>query len=392
MIRSFVLLPILTLALYQAWSAPANYGQPALPPAGHQSPPPAGHQPPPSAGHPASSPFVRPDTLALPCLQKAQSLLDEVLNFMEKNYYRRDQVSWSDLAAGARERLRAATNCEDAYSSISWCFTQLKEPHSFIMDPDKAARYTGDESVPSGPSNLSELVGEIKGEWLQDSIAYLSIPWVSTTDSLICERIADSLQQEIARLDTRNISRWIIDLRRNSGGNCWPMLAGIGPLLGEGVYGYFVASGEKIPIAYYDGSAFQGKHVLCRVSNRGYKTRSSHNSIVVLTSRRTVSAGEILALAFKGRQQTCLIGEATAGLTTANATYSLSDKSMLVLTVCQEADRTGRICEGRIQPDKYVSADVTHPTADVTHPASGVTGPTPDDPVRAAALAWLQNQ
>jgi hypothetical protein len=32
-----------------------------------------------------------------------------------------------------------------------------------------------------------------------------------------------------------------------------------------------------------------------------------------------------------------------------------------------------------------VSADVTHPNADVT-------GPTPDDPVRDAALAWLQNQ
>jgi carboxyl-terminal processing protease len=371
MIKSFVLLPILTLALFQAFSAPGYYGRPA--PLSATRPVTLTTTP------PALPSFVRPDTLALPCVQKAEALLDEVLNFMEKNYYRRDQVSWSDLAAGARQRLKAATNCEDAYSSISWCFTQLREPHSFIMDPDKAARYNGDESAPSGPAtNLSELVGEIKGEWLQDSIAYLTIPWVSTTDSLICERIADSLQAEIARLDTRNISRWIIDLRRNSGGNCWPMLAGIGPLLGEGVYGYFVASGEKIPIAYYDGSAFQGRHVLCRVSNRGYKTRSSHNSIVVLTSRRTVSAGEILALAFKGRQQTCLIGEATAGLTTANATYSLSDKSMLVLTVCQEADRTGRICEGRIEPDKYVSANVT--------------GAAPDDPVRAAALAWLQNQ
>jgi carboxyl-terminal processing protease len=376
MIRFFVLLPILTLALSQTWSAPACHGRPA----------------PPSAGYPAPPSFVRPDTLALPCLQKAEALLDEVLSFMEKTYYKRDQVSWSDLTAGARERLRAATNCEDAYSSISWCFTQLREPHSFIMDPDKAARYNGDESAPAGPMNLSELVGEIKGEWLQDSIAYLTIPWVSTTDSLVCEHIADSLQAVIARLDTRNISRWIIDLRRNSGGNCWPMLAGIGPLLGEGVDGYFVAYGEKIPFAYYDGSAFQGRHVLCRVSNRGYKTRSSHNSIVVLTSRGTVSAGEILALAFKGRQQTYLIGEATAGLTTANATYSLSDKSMLVLTVCQEADRTGRICEGSIQPDKYVSADVTHPSGDVTHPTANVNGPTPDDPVRAAALAWLQNQ
>ena len=160
--------------------------------------------------------------------------------------------------------------------------------------------------------NFPISVGEIRGEWLQDSIAYLTVPWVSTTDSLVCERIADSLQSVIARLDSRGISRWIIDLRKNSGGNCWPMLTGIGPLLGDGIYGYFVSSGERIPITYHDGSAFQGRHILCRVSNKGYRTRKDRKSIVVLTGRRTVSAGEIVALAFKGRAQTCFIGEPTA--------------------------------------------------------------------------------
>jgi carboxyl-terminal processing protease len=325
-------------------------------------------------------PIGRTDTAELPCRQKAEKLLDETLGFMEKNYYRRAQVSWPVLAADAKARLREAASCEDAYACISWCFHQLNEPHSFIMPPAKAARYSGgtedlettDQPVPT----LSELVGEIKGEWLQDSIAYLTIPWVSTTDSLVCLRIADSLQSVIARLDSRNISRWIIDLRKNSGGNCWPMLAGIGPLLGDGVYGYFVSGDTRIPITYRDGSAFQGKHVLCRVSNRGYRTQSDRKSIVVLTSRKTVSAGEIVALAFKGRAQVCLIGEPTAGLTTANATYSLSDRSLLVLTVCREADHMGRICEGSIQPDKLVA---------VERPVSG-------DPVREAALAWLQGQ
>jgi C-terminal processing protease CtpA/Prc len=245
------------------------------------------------------------------------------------------------------------------------------------MSPATAARYTGEEDVPPpGPTNLSDLVGEIKGEWLEDSIAYLTVPWISTTDSLICEQIADSLQSVIARLDSRNISHWIIDLRQNSGGNCWPMLAGIGPLLGDGIYGYFVGGDERVPIAYYDGSAFQGRHIRCQVSeDHGYRIRSVHKSIVVLTGRRTISAGEIVALAFKGRQQTWLIGQPTAGLTTANATYSLSDRSMLVLTVCQEADRTGRICEGSIQPDQLVSANI-------------VSG----DPACTAALAWLQSQ
>jgi C-terminal processing protease CtpA/Prc len=144
-------------------------------------------------------------------------------------------------------------------------------------------------------------------------------------------------------------------------------------LLGEGVHGYFVASGERIPIAYHDGSALQGRHVRCQVSTRGYRTHSDHPYIVVLTGHRTVSAGEIVALAFKGREGACLIGEPTAGFTTANATYSLSDRSMLVLTVCQEADRNGRICEGSIQPDKLIAAN----------------GPAADDPARAAAIDWL---
>jgi carboxyl-terminal processing protease len=316
------------------------------------------------------------DSLPLPCRQKAGQLLDETLGFMEKMYYRKDMVDWKALGAQARQQLQNSGNCDDAYASISWCFQQLGERHSFIMSPEKAARYSGDDEPPVNAS-LTELVGEIKGEWLEDSIAYLTVPWVQTTDSMICQRIADSLQATIARLDTRKISRWIIDLRRNSGGNCWPMLAGIGPLMGDGICGYFVSNDERVPISYLDGSALQGRHIRCRVSeDHGYHLRSANKSIVVLTGNRTVSAGEIVALAFKGREQTCLIGQPTAGLTTANATYSLSDRSMLVLTVCQEAGYTGRVCDGRIQPDKYF------PPATSSDPET--------DPTRSAALAWLQ--
>jgi len=321
------------------------------------------------------SPY-RSDTLTLPCMAKAEKLLDEALIFMHRNYYRKDEVSWPDLEAKAKQQLRAANNCEDAYASITWCFKQLNDRHSFVMPPAKAARYSGDDELAPEPP-LSDLVGEIRGEWVQDSIAYLTVPWVSSTDSLVCERVADSLQSVIARLDGRGISRWIIDLRRNSGGNFWPMLTGIGPLLGDGICGYFVSSNEKIPIAYHDGSAFQGRHILCRVSSKGYHTQKERKSIVVLTGRRTVSAGEIVALAFKGRAQTWLIGEPTAGLTTANATYSLSDKSLLVLSVCQEADYNGHICEGSVQPDKFIETSVV------------ATG---DDAVKQAAVSWLMRQ
>jgi C-terminal processing protease CtpA/Prc len=296
---------------------------------------------------------------------------------MKKYYYRKDGVPWDKITGEAQAKLKASNNCDDVYDIISWCFKQMDEQHSFIMPPKRAGQYNNDPSLGPLPP-LSELVGEIRGECLSDSIGYLTVPWVSTTDSFICMRIADSLQDLIARLDNKGVTRWIIDLRKNSGGNCWPMLAGIGPLLGDGVCGYFVNGGERIPITYRNGAALQGRHVLCRVSKEGYRMQHERKSIVVLTGRRTVSAGEIVALAFKGREEAYLLGEPTAGLTTANATYSLSDHSMLVLTVCREADATGKICEGSILPDKIIS-----PVA---------MGPAEDDPVKNAAIDWLQTR
>jgi len=66
------------------------------------------------------------------------------------------------------------------------------------------------------------------------------------------------------------------------------------------------------------------------------------------------------------------MGASPFPLTTANATYTLSDRSMLVLSVCQEADHTGRICEGSIQPDMVVDA-----------------GTQTQDLARTAAVQWL---
>lgn len=323
-------------------------------------------------------PHAQQDTAALPiCLQKANHLLDEAFNFMQKNYYRKNMVNWDTLLTSAKRKLNNSGNCNDTYDVISWCFKELNEPHSFIMPPSKAAIYNNDTASLQQKPSIKELVGDIKGELLEHGIAYITVPWVSTTDSAICTLIADSLQQLISVMDTEGTNGWIIDLRKNTGGNCWPMLAGVGPLLGDGVCGYFVSAREKISISYKDGAASQGKYVRCRVSNNGYKMKVGKKPIIVLTGHRTVSSGEIIALAFKGKEQVYLYGEPTAGYTTANATYTLSDNSMLVLTVCMEADRNGKICEGRIIPDETITTE---------------SSPGRKDPAKAAAITWLLAQ
>ena len=316
------------------------------------------------------------DTSKLSCLTNASHQLNEALLLMQQHYYKKDNVQWDSLVQAARARLTVSSSCEEAYQTLDWCFRQLSEAHSFLMPAQKAAVYNNSPGLQQ--PNLRQLVGEIKGELMTDKgIAYLTVPWVGTTDPAVCTYIADSLQHLIASLDAQGVSKWIIDLRQNSGGNCWPMLAGIGPLLGNGTCGYFVSGAEKVPIGYTDGAAMQGRNVRCRVSFPAYKIKNSNSLVAVLTGPHTSSSGEIIALAFKGKAQATLYGEPTAGFTTANTTYTLSDKSMLVLTVCQEADRFGRLVEGKIFPDEMITPD-NHNSL--------------DDAVKSAAIMWLHIQ
>jgi len=309
------------------------------------------------------------------CMQNASKLLDEAFVLMQKNYYRRDDIDWSTLKESARLKLQSRGYCNDAYETINWCFAQMREKHSFIMPTLKAAEYNNDVRQLGITQPLHKLMGTIHGEWLGDSTAYISIPWVSTTDEQICGLIADSLQQLIELLDSRPVNKWIVDLRQNSGGNCWPMIAGAGPLIGEGICGYFIRNEERVAISYKNGMAMQGRQVRCKTSRSSYQLKTKNNTIVILTSNNTSSSGEIVALSFKGKEQVHFWGEATAGFTTANATYTLSDQSMLVLTVCHEADRNGKVYTGRLIPDFPMASDMRN-----------------GDAIKDAALSWLKNK
>ena len=47
-----------------------------------------------------------------------------------------------------------------------------------------------------------------------------------------------------------DLLRWIVDLRGNYGGNIWPMIAGVGPVLGEGIIGWIVYNDSEYEREY----------------------------------------------------------------------------------------------------------------------------------------------
>jgi hypothetical protein len=79
-------------------------------------------------------------------------------------------------------------------------------------------------------------------------VGYLLVPSFGGEESFNPEKaagFAKQLNDHVRRLDEMGASGWIVDLRFNSGGDMWPMLAGVGPLLNGNRVGAFVREGEE---------------------------------------------------------------------------------------------------------------------------------------------------
>jgi C-terminal processing protease CtpA/Prc len=199
---------------------------------------------------------------------------------------------------------------------------------------------------------------------LDDGLGYIEIPGLAGEGGTFG---ADSVAA-ILRADTPAKCGWVVDLRRNVGGNMWPMLDAVRPVLDEGTPGYFVSGGRREAWSFASSA-----------NRPAYALKHRNPPVAVLTSRLTVSSGEALMIAFRGRPLTRSFGEATGGLPTANRSIPLADGALMVLTVASEADRTGRSYDGPIEPDERVAIDWTRMGTD-------------DDPVIAAAAKWLRAQ
>src|SRR5690606_38664938 len=98
--------------------------------------------------------------------------------------------------------------------------------------------------------------------------------------------------------------------------------------------------------------------------------------IALLIGPQTASAGEVVALAFRGTGTTRRFGADTAGATTGTRTFVLPDGAELVLAVVTIGDREGRSETGPLRPDEPVGP--------------GVRGaPLGEQPAVRAALDWL---
>lgn len=273
--------------------------------------------------------------------------LHEVLDVMEANALYRRSIDWTVLKNNAHSKIDDAKTIEGVFSAIEFALKSLGDNHSTF--------YAKNSVVISGNANgpCQGTSGEVA------PIANIGYVKISPTVSDITQhsQYATGIQQKIKSQDNANIKGWIVDLRGNTGGFMAPMLAGVGPLIGNGTAGYFIDADDKeFSYSYGDGfTTFAG--ATTAYVTTPYRITNTNAKIAVLIDQRTASSGEGIAIALLGFPNTKSFGVATCGQSTSVGGYNLSDGATLALANAYIADRNKKKNGGSVIPDVTVVAD-----------------------------------
>jgi len=190
-----------------------------------------------------------------------RAYVEEALNYMQDNALNKQSIDWQAVREQTLARAKDAKTTWDTYPAIAYAITQLGEKHTWFELPDNLPaerRQTLEAEIkrilarpdPLKPSPFM-LSKELKGHLIHGShgdFAYVIVPmcigrfaaWEKNGSDF--QQFADKLHGLVLELQARKPVGWIIDLRGNGGGNMWPMLAGIGVVLGEADLGAFVSA------------------------------------------------------------------------------------------------------------------------------------------------------
>jgi carboxyl-terminal processing protease len=341
----------------------------------------------------------------------AAAFLDNAIDVMRQHALHAQDVDWDALRTEAFKRAGGAFNPIDTYPAIYWALVQMRDPGSHIrlpagLYPDQIAlmQQAEREAMNGAPAGARAAVTTAPTPFVSrrlpeghivtvqgKNFGFIVLPRCSAKDDEGLQLYAEDVRRILTDLVGQNPKGWIVDLRGNTGGNMWPMLTGVGPILGDGTVGAFVATSGKMTWFYQDGKTGTRNPAGLETVSLALPDASAPLSptapVAVLVDSSTASSAEAITIAFHGRPDTRFFGTRTAGKSTAVQPFKLDDGAEIYLTTAIDADRTGKPFPDGFTPDQLVPSPGSMPQPNndqaVLAAQSWLAGKTPAAPVPA---------
>ncbi|HWV24937.1 MAG TPA: S41 family peptidase [Thermomicrobiales bacterium] len=309
----------------------------------------------------------------------ADAYLDAAIDFAQTHSLWRDRMDWALTRRTAHDLLSnqpVDQGMGRAHRSIQYVVSEIwrvgGDGHNWF-----GANMSGNaEASRSAPLPLPT------GELLSKSVGYLAVPGFGG-DSDQALQFVTAGRDLIKGAAAGGACGWIVDLRDDIGGNMYPMVGGVAPLLPAGaIMGFHAVNGAEVMVTY-DGKG--GFEVADQLMDPAYSpavpvsTRLDRYPVAVLIGPKTASAGEATALAFAGRDRTRFFGATTARFATAPVFLHLFDGAMLKLSAAWMVGPHGAIYPNAIAPDVPIAS-------------GAVNQASSNDTVVQAAREWLYQQ
>ncbi len=341
--------------------------------------PPSAPPPPASVSAPAPAPVPAPEPFPT----------DALLAAIRSQSAFRGTIAWAEIEPEARASIARATTDQERARAIVKIFATMEDVHSVLTY--RGSPYSHYEGLdPAAYAKIRPLLerqqaqtGKVESRLLDGGIGYVLVPAMPATTAAEVDRFARELQSKVAAIAAQKPSGWIVDLRLNGGGNLYPMLLGLGALLGEGVAGGTADANGVIVQQWVlkpDGLYWRDGTGDRRFVELAIETKSpaAVAPVAVLLGPMTRSSGQATALAFQGRPRCILMGEATArGYTTVTDQIPVDAQTHLQLAVGFMTDRIGKPCKSVVLPEQPVAGQDAFDAL-------------PTDPKVVAATAWLK--
>jgi len=300
------------------------------------------------------------------------------------------RVNWTDFRSRYLARAAAVPTLRDSYSIISAALREL-DPHSSISPPNQLPGST------DAPTDRPDQ--RVNGRMITPRLGYVWIPgFIGRSQS---GRV-DTTHTLLRELDANRPCGWIVDLRHNSGGFVFALMASVGPLWNtdNGFAGGLQYSGTYRELWYYRDRGNNGVFGLSNlrdsaelvVPNPFRPTRRGLPVAVLIGSSQvtlpdgrvarsvTASAAEAITLAFRGGPPSRVFGLPSIGVASGRDFFFMPDTARVDITDSYMFARDGFTPGDRpIAPDQEVAGGI----------ARTITG-DPADPTVAAAITWLQ--